>query len=188
MIIKESRIKKVFEITLEPITDNRGFFIRTYDNKIFQKFGIDRKWVQENHSFSKKRWTIRGIHFQYPPFSEAKLIRVIQGRILLTVVDLRYKSPTFGKWEQIVISSQKKNMVFIPQGCAVCMCTLTNNCHMLYKMDNYFAPDYYDNIKWDDPDLGIKWPISVPTDISERDAKAQSFKEFVKKNGGLKIK
>lgn len=187
MLIKESAIKGVFEIILEPINDSRGFFVRTYDNKIFRKFGLDKKWVQENHSFSKKRWTIRGIHFQYPPFAEAKLIRVIQGKVLFTVVDLRYKSPTFGKWLQMIISSRKKNIIFIPRGCAACTCTLTDNCQVLYKMDNYYAPKYYDNIKWNDPDLNIKWPIKKPVDISEKDAKAQSLKDFIKKNGGLKV-
>lgn len=187
MVIKELKIKGVFEIQLNPNIDPRGFFMRTYDEKIFKKYGIYRKWVQESHSFSKKRWTVRGIHFQHPPYVETKLIRVIQGRILFAIIDLRFNSKTFGKWVQVEVSAQKKNMIYIPKGCAPCMCTLTNNCQILYKMDQFFIPDSYDNIKWNDSTLAINWPIKTPSDISERDAKAQNFKEFVKKYGGLKI-
>lgn len=187
MIAKELKIKGVFEIKLEPNIDSRGFFMRTYDEKIFRKYQLNTKWVQESHSLSKKRWTVRGMHFQHPPFTETKLIRVIQGKILFAIIDLRSNSKTFGKWIQIIVSDRKKNMIYIPRGCAPCMCTLTENSSILYKMDNYFTPESYDNIKWNDPTLAIKWPIKIPADISERDAKAQSFKEFVKKYGGLKV-
>lgn len=187
MIIKEQKIKGVFEIILKPNNDSRGFFMRTYDEEIFKKFGLNKKWVQESHSASLKRGIIRGIHFQHPPFTETKLIRVIQGKILFAVVDLRKNSKTFGKWIQIIVSSRKKNMIYIPRGCAPCMCTLTTSSQILYKMDNYFSPKYYDNIKWNDPDLAIKWPIKTPIDISQRDTDAQSFKEFIKKYGGLKV-
>lgn len=187
MTIKELTIKGVFEIQLDPNIDFRGFFMRTYDEKIFAKFGLNRKWVQESHSFSKKKWTVRGIHFQHPPYIETKLIRVIEGKILFTIIDLRPNSKTFGKWVQIVVSADKKNVIYIPKGCAPCMCTLTRNCQILYKMDQFFTPESYDNIKWDDPDLAIDWPTKNPTDISQKDANAQSFKEFVKKYGGLKV-
>lgn len=186
MIIKKLTIEGVMEISLEPNMDSRGFFMRTYDEKIFKKYNINRKWVQESHSFSKKKGTVRGIHFQHSPFSETKLIRVIQGRILFAVVDLRKGSFTLGKWIQITLSAKKKNLIYIPKGCAPCMYTLTQNSQILYKMDNYFSPKHYDNIKWDDPTLAIKWPVKIPSDISERDSKAQSFKEFIKKYGGLK--
>ncbi len=186
MIIKKLNIKGVFEIQLEPNIDSRGFFMRTYDEKIFKQYGLNTKWVQESHSKSLKKWTVRGIHFQHPPFTETKLIRVVQGEILFAVVDLRFSSKTFGKWVQIVVSAKKKNMIYIPRGCAPCMCTLTKNCHILYKMDQFFTPESYDNVKWDDPELAIKWPVKIPSDISQRDANAQSFKQFVKKYGGLK--
>ena len=187
MLIEEQKIKGVFEIKLQPNIDSRGFFVRTYDEKIFKKFGINRKWVQESHSLSKKKWTVRGIHFQHPPYNETKLIRVIKGKILFAIVDLRLNSDTFSHWIQITVSAEKKNMIYIPKGCAPCMCTLTGNCEILYKMDEYFTPEKYDNIKWDDPDLGIKWPVKIPADISERDANAQSFKEFIRKYQGLKV-
>lgn len=187
MTIKMLKIEDVFEIQFEPNIDSRGFFMRTYDEKILRKYGIHKNWVQESHSFSKKKGTVRGIHFQHSPFIETKLIRVIQGRILFTIIDLRFGSETLGKWIQVILSAKKKNMIYIPKGCAPCMCTLTKRSQILYKMDNYFSPDHYDNIKWDDPDLAIKWPVKIPSDISERDAKAQSFKEFIKKYKGLKV-
>ena len=187
MKIKEKEIRGVFEIKLESYEDNRGFFMRTYDDKIFKKLGIDRKWVQENHSLSKIKGIVRGIHFQYPPNCETKVLRVITGRIFFAVIDLRKNSKTFGKWTSVILSAKKKNMLYVPRGCAPGMCTLTENCNLAYKVDNYYAKDNEDNIKWNDPDLGIDWPIKVPVVISERDANAQSFKEFVEKHGGLEI-
>lgn len=187
MIVKEEKIKGVFEIKLVPNIDSRGFFMRTYDKKIFKKYGLNTKWVQESHSLSKQKGTVRGIHFQHPPYTETKLIRVIQGKVLFAIVDLRLNSVTIGKWIQIVVSAKKKNMIYVPRGCAPCMCTQTRNSQILYKMDHYFTPESYDNIKWDDPDLAIKWPIKVPADISQRDINAQSFKKFIKKYKGLKV-
>ena len=187
MSIKELKIKGVFEIKLSPNVDFRGFFMRTYDEKIFKQYNLNTRWVQESHSLSLKKWTVRGIHFQHPPYVETKLIRVIRGEILFAIIDLRFESETFGKWIQIVASAKKKNMIYIPKGCAPGMCTLTANSQIIYKMDQFFTPKSYDNIKWDDPDLAIDWPTKNPTDISERDLNAQSFKEFVKKYGGLKV-
>ena len=128
---------------------------------------------------------MRGIHFQYPPFAENKLIRVIQGKVLFTLVDLRLGSKTFGQWIQITVSAKKKNMIYVAQGIGNCMCALTNNCQILYKIDNYYSPENSDIIKWNDPDLAIKFPIKIPTEISERDNSAQSFKEFVEKHKGI---
>ena len=187
MIIKEKEIKGVFEIQLEPHKDERGFFMRTYDEKIFEEMKINRKWVQENHSLSLKKGTIRGLHFQYPPDCETKLMRVITGEIFFAVVDLRKISKTFGKWTSIILSAQKKNMLYYPRGCALGMCTLTGNCNLVYKVDNYYTEDSEDNIKWNDSDLKIKWPIVEPAVISERDSMAQSFKEFVEKHGGIEL-
>lgn len=181
MIIKEGKFKGVFEIQLEPREDERGFFVRVYDKKIFAKHGIDRDWVNENHSLSKQKGTVRGLHFQYPPDSESKLVRVSSGEIFFAFVDLRKKSKTFGKWGSVILSAKKKNMVLIPRGFAAGMCTLTNDVNLHYRVDNYYAKDNEDNIRWNDPTLKIKWPIKKPKVISERDAKAQSFKEWLQK-------
>lgn len=187
MNFKELNIKGVYEVQLMPRGDERGFFMRTYDDTIFQSAGLDRKWVHENHSLSVKKGTVRGLHFQYPPHMETKLLRVITGEVFFAFVDLRKNSPTFGKWGSLIVSAEKKNMLHLPRGIAPGMCTLTDNCHLSYKVDNYYAPNNEDNIKWNDPDIGIKWPISVPEVISERDDKAQSFKQFVEKKGALDV-
>jgi len=185
MEFEEKDIKGVFEIKLKPIEDHRGFFMRTYDDSIFKEYGLHRTWVHENHSLSLQKHTIRGLHFQYPPDCETKLLRVVTGEIFFAVVDLRKDYESFGKWTSAILSAKRKNMLLIPRGCAPGMCTLTNNCNLVYKVDNYYNPNNEDNIKWNDPDIGIEWPTKKPKVISERDSKAQSFKKFVEKHGGI---
>jgi len=187
MRIKEKKLKGVFEIQLEPKEDKRGFFMRVYDTKIFKENNINREWVQENHSLSLKKRTIRGFHFQFPPYAETKLVRVINGKIFDVFIDLRKNSNTFGKWGSIILSAENNKMLLIPRGFAHGMCTLTDNCVMLYKVDNYYSPEYEGNIKWNDPDLNIEWPIKNTPTISDKDANAKSFKEFVGKYGGLEV-
>jgi len=186
MLIKEKKLKGIFEINLEPHEDQRGFFMRTYDDKLFRNHGLHKNWVQESHSYSKKKGVIRGLHFQSPPYAETKLIRAVSGEIFIVVLDLRKGSSTFGKWDSMIISEANKKMLYIPKGFALGMCTLTGNCTLLYKIDNYYAPESQGAIKWDDQNLRIKWPVKNPI-ISERDSKAMSFKEFVKNYGILEV-
>jgi dTDP-4-dehydrorhamnose 3,5-epimerase len=185
---EHKEIKGVYEIQLEPHEDERGFFMRTYDDKIFKEHGLDRRWVHENHSLSKIKGTVRGLHFQYPPDTETKLLRVVTGEVFFAFVDLRKGSPTFGRWGSVVLSGEKRNALYLPRGMGPGMCTLTDNCHLVYKVDNYYSPANEDNLKWDDPEIGIQWPIKVPIVISDRDARAQSFKNFLQKSkGGLVV-
>jgi dTDP-4-dehydrorhamnose 3,5-epimerase len=185
VIIKERRIKGVFEIQLDPHEDERGFFMRVYDDTIFKKYKIHKKWIQENHSLSVEKDVIRGMHFQLPPHLEAKLIRVINGKIYDAFIDLRKGSPTFGQWDSIILSAYNYKMIYIPRGFAHGFCTLTKNCEILYKMDNCYALNSEGSIRWDDPDIGINWPANNPI-LSEKDLKAKSFIEFIDKYGGLK--
>ena len=186
MLIKERRIKGVFEIPLDLYEDERGFFMRVYDDTIFKKYKIHKKWVQENHSLSVEKGVIRGMHFQLPPHSEAKLIRVINGKIYDVFIDLRKGSSTFGQWDSINLSAENKKMIYIPRGFAHGFCTLTENCEILYKMDNYYAPNSEGSIRWNDSDVGINWPVNNPI-ISEKDLKAKSFREFIERYGGLEL-
>ena len=186
MLIKESRLKGVFEIDLEPIEDFRGFFMRTYDSKVFENYGLHRNWVQENHSYSKKRGTLRGLHFQFPPNTETKLVRATGDKIYMAFVDLRKGSTTFGQWDSLILSEDNKKMLYVSRGFAIGMCTLTDGCALLYKMDNCYIPESQDAIKWDDPDIGITWPMGNPI-LSEKDSRARSFKEFVEVYGGLEV-
>ena len=186
MIIIERKFKGVFEIQLEAHEDKRGFFMRVYDAQIFEKYKIHKKWVQENHSLSVEKGVIRGMHFQFPPHSETKLVRIVRGEIYDVFIDLRKDSPTFGQWDSIVLSADNKKMIYIPRGFAHGFCTLTKNCEVVYKVDNYYTTDSEDSVRWNDPDLGIDWPENKPI-LSEKDFKAKSFKEFVEKCGGLDV-
>jgi len=186
MIVRKQELKGIFEIQLEQKGDHRGFFMRTFDDRIFKEKGIGREFVQENHSLSVKKGTIRGLHFQYPPDTESKLLRVVTGEVFFVYLDIRKDSPTFGRWGSIILSGENKKMLLASRGFAMGMCTLSDNVNLLYKVDNYYNPDNEDNILWNDPDLAIDWPIKNPI-ISERDQKAQTWKEFVDKHGGLKL-
>lgn len=186
MLIKERGVEGVFEIQLEPHEDERGFFMRTYDDQVFGEYSMPRNWVQENHSLSVEEGVIRGMHFQLPPHTEAKLVRVIRGEIHDVFIDLRKGSATLGQWDSINLSAVNKKMIYIPRGFAHGFCTLTGNCELLYKMDNYYDPASAGTIRWNDPDLGIAWPVNNPI-LSEKDSKAKSFREFIDKYGGLGV-
>lgn len=188
MIIKELKIKDVYEIQLETVSDKRGNFTRIFDDKIFSEYGLPIKWVQENHSFSQHKNTIRGLHFQFPPHSEAKLVRCIRGEIYDVFLDLRKDSPTFGKWESIILSQNNNKMVLIPKGFAHGFCTLTDNCEVLYKVDSYYNPYKESGIRWNDQDLNISFPITTcDITISPKDSNLQFFKEFVENYGSLVV-
>ncbi len=186
MEIKKYKLKGVYEIILNPYLDERGFFMRTYDEKIFKEYGINNKWVQENHSLSKNKGIIRGLHFQFPPYSETKLIRCIRGAIMDVFVDLRKNSPTFGRWDSIVLSEENNKMVLLPRGFAHGFCTLTKDSEVLYKVDNYYTPEFESGIRWNDPDLNIKWPVEQPI-LSEKDKNNITFKDFTNKYGGIEL-
>lgn len=182
MKIIERRLKGVFEITLEPHNDERGFFMRTFDQKLFKDAGVDRDWVQENHARSEKKNIIRGLHFQYPPYSETKLVRVVSGSILDVFVDIRKNSETFGLWDSIILSDENKKMVLIPRGFAHGYHTLTEVSEVLYKVDNYYIPEYEGGIIWNDKDLNIDWELGNDKSpiLSEKDSKNVTFNDFKK--------
>ena len=186
MIIKQRKFKGVFEIQLKPHEDERGFFMRVYDDKIFEEHKIHKKWVQENHSLSVEEGVIRGMHFQLPPNSETKLVRAVRGEIYDAFVDLRKDSLTFGQWDSIILSAKNKKMIYIPRGFAHGFCTLTKNSEVLYKVDSYYAQDSEETIRWNDSDLKINWPVENPI-LSEKDSKAKTFKEFVEKYKGIEV-
>ena len=148
MIFKERNIKGVFEIILSPRNDNRGFFMRTFDDAAFKENGLDRNWVQENHSRSENKGIIRGLHFQLPPFSETKMVRCINGSVLDVFVDLRKDSETFGQWDSIELSADNKKMIHIPRGFAHGFCTLTETSEVVYKVDNFYSPENERGLLW----------------------------------------
>lgn len=186
MQVNERKIHGVFEIILKSLEDERGFFMRIYSKEIFENYGIDRNWLHENHSLSKKKGIIRGLHFQFPPYTETKLVRCIRGAIFDVFVDLRKNSSNFGQWDSIELSEGNKKMIYIPRGFAHGFCTLTDNCGVVYKVDNSYHPESEGGIIWNDATLNIPWPVDNPI-LSEKDAKLRTFKEFVGGHGGLDI-
>ena len=174
MIFKERKLKGVFEVTPKIMEDTRGFFMRTYDKNLFDNYGIHKEWIQENHSGTVSKGTIRGMHFQLAPFSEAKLVRCIKGSILNVFIDLRIDSKTFGKWDSIELTELNKKMVFIPRGFANGFCILEDNSELIYKTDNVYKLEFERRIKWNDYDIDIKWPISKPI-LSEKDENNDTF-------------
>lgn len=183
MEIKEQELKGVFEITLKPIIDERGFFMRVFDDTVFEKIGINRKWVQENHSKSLKKGIIRGLHFQLPPYTETKLVRCIKGAVFDVFIDLRKNSNTFGKWESIELNENNNKMILIPRGFAHGFCTLTETSEILYKVDNYYSKEHELGLLWNDKNVNINWPVENPI-LSEKDKKNIILNEFIKNYSG----
>lgn len=181
MKIQPCGIPGVYEISLIPRTDHRGYFMRTYDRSIWTDHGLDRTWVQENESFSRSKGTIRGLHLQLPPFAETKLIRVTKGAIFDVFADLRTGSPTFGQWGAVELSADNHKMVYIPRGFAHGYCTLTDECEIVYKVDNYYAPAYESGVVWNDETLRIDWPVAAPI-LSSKDSHLPSLRMFVGMN------
>ena len=186
MEIKERRIKGVYEITLKPKGDNRGFFMRTFDNEIFKKHGLERLWVQENHSSSSNMGVVRGLHFQLPPYAETKMVRCINGAILDVFVDLREDSETFGQWDSIELSAENKKMIYIPRGFAHGFCTLTEHSEVVYKVDNFYNPEKERGLLWNDPEININWPVSEAA-LSQKDKTNMTISAFKKEYQSIKL-
>ncbi|MDO8435869.1 MAG: dTDP-4-dehydrorhamnose 3,5-epimerase [bacterium] len=168
MKFKKTKIKDVYIIEPELKKDKRGYFFRAFCKKENKDAGIHFDVVQANRSFTRKRGTIRGLHYQTPPYQEDKIMYCLRGKIYVVVLDLRRNSSSFGKWLSFRIGEKNKNMILVPKGCCVGIQTLTDKCEILYYMSEYYTPEYYTGIRWDDPAFKIKWPIKKPF-LSEKD-------------------
>lgn len=154
--------------------DCRGFFSETYKAAYYKEKGIDSTFVQDNHSFSYKN-VVRGMHFQKFP-GQDKLITVVSGKIFDVAVDIRPSSPTFGKWEGVVLGEESPYQLFIPMGFAHGFCVLSENVHLVYKVSNYFDPENEMTFSYIDPQVNIKWPIRDPI-LSDKDKNAPLFEK-----------
>lgn len=153
--------------------DARGFFSETYAQRAMAEAGIELTFVQDNHAFSAAKGTMRGLHFQTPPFAQDKLVRVIRGSILDVAVDLRRSSPTYGKHVAAVISAQEWNQILVPVGFAHGLLTLEPDTEVLYKVTNYYSPQHDLGLLWNDPALAIAWPVSEAEAILSAKDKVQ---------------
>ena len=157
--------------------DERGFFSETYSRSKYKKLGIDFDFLQDNSSLSWKAGTLRGLHFQAPPFAQGKLVRCGNGAIFDVAVDIRKGSPTFGKWEGYELSAENGYQFFVPIGFAHGFVTLKADSEIIYKCTDYYTPKSEGTIRWDDPSIGIKWPLSENPIINKRDATAPLLSE-----------
>ena len=163
-------IEDVKEINSEIFKDKRGSFLSCYkeNEKKYNKVWLDKKICQINLSFTHKKGTIRGLHYQKKPYQESKLIRCLRGKVWDVVIDLRNHSKTYKKWFSLELCSSKKNAIFVPEGCAHGFQSLQDNCELLYMHSNNYKPAYESGIKWDDPEIKISWPLNL-SEISDRD-------------------
>ena len=149
--------------------DARGWFSETWSRKTLGEAGIHADFVQDNHAFSARKGTVRGLHFQTAPHPQAKLLRVLRGAILDVAVDIRQGSPTFGQWVSAELTSERGEQLFVPRGFAHGYSTLTDDCELAYKVDGLYAPQTEGGVIWNDPDLGIDWRIDGEAVLSDKD-------------------
>jgi dTDP-4-dehydrorhamnose 3,5-epimerase len=158
MIFTETTLKGAFLIEPERRRDERGFFARTWCQSEFAAAGLQTDWVQCNISFNKERGTLRGMHYQAPPYEEAKLVRCTMGAVYDVIIDLRTDSPTYRQWLAAELTSDNRLMLFIPKGFAHGFQTLTDEAEVFYQMSQFYAPEYARGVRWDDPAFKISWP------------------------------
>ena len=174
----KTALEGVYIVEPKVFGDHRGFFMESYSKKVFEEAGLDYDFVQDNHSASTVKGTLRGIHFQRGDKAQAKLVRCTKGAVLDVAVDLRPNSPTYKKWVGVELSAENKRQLLIPRGFGHGFLTLTDDVEFLYKADNYYAPEADGGIRWNDPDIGVEWGVEVPI-LSQKDANAPFLKDAV---------
>ena len=177
MRFTETELKGVWVIEPDVHEDKRGFFLESFASREMEAHGLPDHFIQDNHARSLVAGVLRGIHFQRPPFSQSKLVRVVRGSVYDVVVDLRTTSNTFGRWYGTTLSEENKKILFVPKGFGHAYCTLTADSEFLYKVDSYYSPKHDAGVRWNDPDIGIQWPVSEPT-LSQKDLVLPLLKEI----------
>lgn len=147
-------------ISPKKFSDGRGFFSETWNERALEAAGLQVRFVQDNHAYSKPAGTVRGLHFQLPPLAQDKLIRVTRGAIMDVAVDIRRSSPTFGQYVSAVLSAENWQQLWVPKGFAHGYCTLEPETEVIYKVTGYYSPAHDRGIMWDDPGIGIDWPVA----------------------------
>jgi dTDP-4-dehydrorhamnose 3,5-epimerase len=179
MLVEKTSLPGVVVVTPRRHQDARGYFEETYNHRTLTEAGIAAQFVQDNQAFSRARGTIRGLHFQIPPFAQGKLVRVLRGRIMDVAVDIRRGSPTYGQSVAVELSAANGRQIWVPPGFAHGYCTLEPDSEVFYKVDNYYAPKHEGGIRWNDPVLGIDWGVSADEVlVSDKDAVLPTLAEF----------
>jgi dTDP-4-dehydrorhamnose 3,5-epimerase len=173
-------IQDVLLIRPKKFSDERGYFMEAYNRAELAECGITTVFVQDNQALSRKPGTVRGLHFQAPPRAQAKLVRVLRGAIFDVAVDLRQGSSTYGRWCGAKLSAEGAEQIFVPPGFAHGYCTLEPNSEVAYKVDSYYAPEAESGVLWNDPDVGVPWPLPT-TDIvlADRDARLPPLRNLI---------
>lgn len=179
MLVESCSIEGVKILKPKIFGDHRGYFVETYNDKVFEELtGTKTTFIQDNESLSSYG-TLRGLHFQKPPYTQAKLVRAVTGIILDVVVDLRKESPTFGHWHSEILSEENKTQLFVPKGFGHGFAVLSETSIFAYKVDNYYNADSDDGIMWDDADLKIDWQLETESILlSAKDKSQQSFSDY----------
>lgn len=172
-------LPEVIEVVPPRFGDNRGFFSEVWKRSAFEAEGLTTEWVQDNHSLSAEVGTVRGLHFQAPPSAQAKLVRVLRGRIFDVAVDIRANSPTYGSWVGLELSADLWNQLLVPEGFAHGFMTLEPDTEVLYKVSSPWSPKHEGSIIWNDPDLAIAWPDCDQVVLAEKDKSAPVFADHV---------
>jgi dTDP-4-dehydrorhamnose 3,5-epimerase len=159
--VERFEIEGLLQITPQRFGDDRGYFSEVYNRQAFAEIGVACEFVQDNHSLSVDRGVVRGMHFQIPPFAQAKLVRVVRGSIYDVAVDIRKNSPTYGRNAAVILSAENGRQLFVPKGFAHGFCTLEPNTEVLYKVDAPYSRDHERGLLWNDVELGIVWPVKA---------------------------
>lgn len=174
----KTEIEGLYIVEPRVFGDHRGFFMETWSERDFEQAGLNYHFVQDNHSYSAVKGTLRGIHFQKGEYAQAKLVRCVRGKILDVAVDLRPNSPTYKKWVGVELSAENKRMFLIPRGFGHGFVTLTDEVEFLYRCDNLYAPKHEGGIRWNDPELNIDWGVEHPV-LSAKDEIAPFLKDAI---------
>ena len=181
MVIKKYFNNSVILFDTKIFKDSRGSFSETYNINLFKRIGIKESFVQDNYSFTKNKGTIRGMHLQKKPFAQSKIIRVLSGKILDIIIDVRKKSPTYGKSKSFTLSNKNKYQLYVPEGFAHGFCTQENNTEVVYKASRYYSPKHEQTILWSDNFLNLKWKIKhSKVIVNKKDSMGISFNKFGK--------
>lgn len=176
MTITKTDIAGVYIVEPDVFEDSRGFFMESWSERAFEESGLFYRFVQDGHSFSASKGTLRGIHFQKGEKAQAKLVRCIRGAVLDVAVDLRPNSPTYRAWFSLELSEKNRKQLLISRGLGHGFVTLTPQTELLYKADNFYAPEAEGGIRWNDPELAVNWGVGHPI-LSEKDMKAPFLKD-----------